>query len=276
MSRGRVVVRRLGAAARVVLVVFGAGRPLSSAVAGLLTVMAVWLRGGVSWRGAAAGGAMWAVTMFGFVVNDVLDFEKDRAAGVRRPIASGALGRGAALVYAGVLLAVAAGLGLGVGAGGGVLAVTVAALLVYTPTARSVPLVKGLYVAALCVLPLYYGAVIAGGRASWGTYAVLVGFVTAREVLMDAHEVAGDERAGMRTIASVMGPGLAWRVSAVAMVLALVALNFTARGVAGRVAAAVSVGMIALVMGWPGVDAAKRIAWSRVPMLAAAVALASG
>ena len=255
---------------------FGAGRPVSSAVAGLLTVMAVWVREGVSWTGAAAGGAMWAVTMFGFVVNDVLDYEKDRAAGVQRPIATGALGRGAALIYGGVLLVVAAVLERAVGAGGGVLAVAAVAVLVYTPTARSVPMVKGLYVAGLCVLPLLYGAVIAGGRASWGTYAVLVGFVTAREMLMDAHEVAGDRRAGMRTIAAVMGPELAWRVSAVAMVVAMAALNFTARGVAGRVAAAVSVTTIALVMAWPRMDTAKRVAWSRVPMLAATVALASG
>lgn len=262
--------------ARVMGCLFAVGRPLSAAIAGLLSLIAVWLHGGFWGRAVAAGGAMWLVTMFGFVINDVLDYAKDAAAGVQRPIATGALGRAAALVYAGLLLVLTAVLARLVGPGSGVPAMTAVALLLYTPAARCAAEMKGMYVAGLCVLPLYYGALITGQHASWGTYVVLLSFVTARETLMDAHEMAGDARAGMRTMAALLGRARARWMSAVVMVLALAALNFTARGVAGRVAAMISVAAIVVVLVWPGVEEGERIALSRIPMLAAAVALASG
>jgi 4-hydroxybenzoate polyprenyltransferase len=98
-------------------------------------------------RGLLAGLAMYSLTAFGFQVNDILDYAKDRAAGVSRPIARGALSRGAAALFAVALLLMTFALSAWVGAGGGVLAATAAALMLYTPSARKLPLIKGLYVA---------------------------------------------------------------------------------------------------------------------------------
>ena len=255
---------------------FESTRPISSAVAGTLSLTAVVLRRGFSLEAVWAGGAMCAATMFGFVLNDVLDFRKDAAAGVRRPIARGLVSRRAALVFAVVLLLVAGGLAAMIGEGRGVLLMTALALVLYTPVARGVPVLKGMYVALLCLAPLYYGAVVAQARVPGAVYAVDALFIFGREMLMDADEVAGDRMAGMRTIAAVAGARVARGAGAVIMVLALVSLNLVARGLVGRVAAACSVVSLLLVLLWPRLAEDRRIAWSRMPMLAAAIALASG
>src|SRR5580765_7443170 len=69
------------------------GRPLSAGLAGALSFATTWIRSGFSEKGVLVGFVMWTVTMFGFVINDIFDFEKDVAANVRRPIAMGLLSR---------------------------------------------------------------------------------------------------------------------------------------------------------------------------------------
>jgi 4-hydroxybenzoate polyprenyltransferase len=251
-------------------------RPLSSAIAGTMSLTAVCIRAGITSRAVLAGLAMCAVTMFGFVINDILDFKKDTAAGVRRPIAMGSLSRQAALMFAIFLLLVAYILSLRVGAGGVVLVVTVIGLVLYTPSARRLPLLKGMFVAGLCVSPLYYASFVSRGNASWAAYAVLALFVLGRETLMDAHEIAGDRQADMRTIAVVLGQQVARRLGTAMMIVALTCLNLVARGVVGKTAAMASVVSLLGVLLWPGVDEGRRISISRIPMLAAAVAVATG
>ncbi len=113
--------------------------------------------------GVAAGFAMTTLAMFGFAVNDIFDYHKDRAAGIQRPVAAETLSRKdaawlaiAMLLAAGVLSAVA-------GRGWTVMAATGACSFLYSPVAQRFPLCKDAYVAGLCCAPLYYGAA-AGGR----------------------------------------------------------------------------------------------------------------
>src|SRR5262249_2988658 len=57
---------------------FRTTRPLSSLVAGTLSASAVIAaQGRLSFVSVAAGVTMTTLTMFGFVVNDVVDFDKD-------------------------------------------------------------------------------------------------------------------------------------------------------------------------------------------------------
>lgn len=92
-------------AARQLLALFRTTRPLPSLVAGTLSASVVFAaQGHFSIVGVAAGFAMNTLTMFGFVINDVVDFDKDASASVRRPIATGELSRSSALLLAAALL----------------------------------------------------------------------------------------------------------------------------------------------------------------------------
>ena len=250
-------------------------RPLSSGLGGALSLAAVAMRSGISNQSVLVGLAMCAVTMFGFVVNDVLDFEKDAAAAVGRPIAMGTLSRRNALIFAVFLLLVGYILSAAVGSGGTVLMLTVAALVLYTPFARHLPLLKGCYVAGLALTPLYYASVVSHVEFSGAAYALLALFVFGRETLMDAHEIRGDRLAGLRTIASALGKSDAHRLGAGIMILSMVCLSLLTRGAVGRTAAVLAIVSISCILFWPRMDDGRRIALSRFPMLVAAVALVS-
>jgi len=251
------------------------GRPVSSGIAGALSLAAVWLRSGFSARAVLVGLAMFTVTMFGFVVNDVLDFKKDVGAGVLRPIAMGTVSRQVALAFAVLLLVIAGWISVAVGAGSVVLMRIAVALIVYTPWAQHLPFVKGLYVAGLCIAPLYYASVVSRFSISVAAYATLALYILGREILMDANEIAGDRLAGMKTVAVVMGQGDARWLGVVMMVVSLTCLNLVARGVVGRTSAVVSAVSLVFVLLWPRVDEDRRIAFSRLPMLAAVMAVSS-
>lgn len=218
---------------------------------------------------------MCTVTMFGFVVNDIFDFEKDAAAAVCRPIAMGALSRQSALVFAVFLFFIVCGLSAAVGRGSTVVMLTVVALVLYSPFARHLPLLKGVFVAGLALVPLYYASVVSQVNFSGAAYALLGLFIIGRETLMDAHEVPGDRLAGLRTTAAILGQADARRLGASMMIVSMACLNLVARGVVGRTAAILSVVALLYVLFWPRLEDGKRIAFSRLPMLAAAVALVS-
>ncbi|MGA7885135.1 MAG: UbiA family prenyltransferase [Acidobacteriaceae bacterium] len=256
------------------LLMISSGRPLSSAIAGALSMSVLWIHNGRSILCVLVGLAMTVVTMFGFVVNDVFDYRKDSRAGVKRPVAAGSLPQAHALLFSALLLAAVSLLSAVVGSGG-VMAFTALALVLYTPFARRWPLLKGLYVAGLCLLPLYYATSVAGTRASWGAYAVLVLFILGRETLMDADEAAGDLQAGMRTIAVALGRRQARRIGIAVMMAATCCLIWVAHGFLGRSLAILSTVLLLSVLGWPRVEEGRRIQLSRVPMLLAALAVGS-
>jgi geranylgeranylglycerol-phosphate geranylgeranyltransferase len=250
---------------------------LSSVVVGTLAASAaISGQGGLTLRSFAAGFGMTTLAMFGFTVNDVFDYDKDRAAGIQRPIATGKLSRQSAawlatalLVFAGLFAAIA-------GSGGMVLAITGAALLVYSPMAQRYPLAKDACVAGLCCLPLFYGAQVGEKHFSWFSYALLAGFVLGREVWMDADELQGDTKAGIRTIAAILGGRRTARIGITLMLASSVGLVAAVRGRTAILAAVATVGLLACLFAWPSLNAGRRIRLSRVPMLLASMALACG
>ena len=264
-------------AARQLLALFRTTRPLSSLVAGTLSAsVVIAAQGRLSLVSFAAGLAMTILTMFGFVINDVVDCDKDARAGVRRPIANGELSRSRAVLFAAVLL-VSVYLTSPAGASGGiVLAVTSLALLAYSPLAQRFPLGKGAYVAVLCCAPLLYGSVIGGVQRSWLSYATLACFVLGREALMDSDELVGDRRAGIETIAAIFGYRRTRRIGVTVMLLSAVFLVGIERGGIGRIAALAVLLSLTFVFFWPGLSDGRRIHLSRFPMLLGAVAIACG
>jgi 4-hydroxybenzoate polyprenyltransferase len=224
----------------------------------------------------AAGVGMTMLTMFGFVVNDVADFEKDARAGVYRPIASGELSRRGAVLFGVVLLVSVYLISPAGGWGEIVLAVTGLALVAYSPVARRFPLSKGAYVAALCCAPLLYGSVIGGVELSWLSYATLACFVLGREALMDSDELVGDRRSGIETIAGILGGKRARIIGTTVMLVSAVLLVGIERGNIGRIAAVATLAALMFVFLWPGLSDGRRIHLSRFPMLIGAMAIACG
>lgn len=252
-------------------------RPLSSVVVGTLAAAAAIAgHDGPTLRGVAAGCAMTVLAMFGFVVNDIADYQKDRTAGVQRPIAAGALSRRNAAWLAATLLLCAGLFSAVAGGGGPVLAITSAALLFYSPLAQRYPLAKDAFVAGLCCLPLCYGAQVGDGHFPWFSYAVLACFVLGREVLMDADELQGDAKAGIRTIASILGGRGTARIGATLMLASAAVLVALVHGLAATLAAATTLLSLACLFAWPGFSAGRRIQLSRIPMLLGSLALAWG
>lgn len=251
-------------------------RPMSSLVAGLMTSSVFWARDGFSFRSMIAGLAMWMLTGFGFVINDILDYRKDSEAGIDRPIARGLLTRKTALSFAaGLALAIFA-LSLWVGSGGGILAATGLALILYTPSAQRLPLIKGVFVATLCMAPLYYGSVVCNAHYSWPLYLFMTAFVVGREALMDADELRGDLRAGLITIAAILGCARTKRIGIAIMALSLAGIGVVAGRWVAKAAAAAALVSLMTIFGWPRLHDAKRIELSRIPMLAAVLAIACG
>jgi 4-hydroxybenzoate polyprenyltransferase len=257
------------------LLMLSSGRPLSAGIAGTLSSVGVWVRWGLSWRVFIAGLAMCAVTMFGFVVNDLLDFDKDVAAGVRRPIAMGLLSKRMALGYAVCLLVAGFCLSGTLGSGAAVVLVTAFALALYTFFAKRLPMLKGLYVGGLCLTPMWYAASVTRGSLSTAAYVIVAFFIFGRETLMDANELAADGQAGMRTVAAALGPFWARSFGTGAMLVTLVCLSLVVRGRVGWGAAIFSVLSLLVIFGWPRISEGRRIALSRLPMFGAAVALAT-
>jgi len=256
---------------------FGTTRPLSSLVAGTIAASAAIAgQGHLTLRGVAAGLAMTALAMFGFTVNDIFDYRKDRAAGIQRPVAAGTLSRKSAVWLAMAMLLAACIFSAVAGSSGMVMAVTSAMLLLYSPVAQRYPLCKDVYVAGLCCAPLYYGAVAGGRQYPWFSYAVLACFVLGREALMDSDELAGDRKSGIRTTAATLGRHGTARIGTALMILAAVALAAGAHGRIATAASSATLVSLACVFAWPGLNQSRRIYWSRLPMLLGSVAVACG
>ena len=93
---------------------------------------------------------------------------------------------------------------------------------------------------------------------------------------MDANEVEGDLRAGMLTIAVALGDARARRIGTYIMALSLGVGVIAATGWAGKVMFLVALFFLLCVFSWPKLNDTRRIELSRLPMLAAAFAIACG
>lgn len=148
---------------------------------------------------------MLLVTMSGFIWNDLYDAEMDRMAGKDRPIASGALSRRLASTW--TIAACSSAIFLTVAYfrpnAAIVLSGTIVFLLLYSPFARIHPLLKPMWVAALCMTPFAFGVVAL--EANIDLRVLFLGFIyiLAREVLIDLKDSQTDNEWGVQTIDSI-------------------------------------------------------------------------
>jgi len=156
---------------------------------------------------AIAGFSAFFVSAFGNIINDVLDLEADRVNRPDRPIPSGGISRGTALVYGIVMLFVGLSLARAAGPRFLYMAFAVAVLLwLYSVKLKRVPLVGNLVVAFLTGFTLVYGGALTD---SWrmslvpACFAFLINL--GREFLKTASDREGDAAAGLDTLAVRFG-----------------------------------------------------------------------
>ncbi|HXF62657.1 MAG TPA: UbiA family prenyltransferase [Caldilineaceae bacterium] len=169
-----------------------------------------------TWRAAAA---IWCITAFGYVTNDLADVHEDALNKPDRPLPSGRV----AVAHAQRLALMLAGGGLLMAATISAPALAVAALVLgllqlYSRRLKATPGAGNLLIGLLAGAALVAGGVSAAGpdpARLWPLFPpalTLATFITAREVLKTLEDVSGDHAAGKSTLAVRYGPRVAHRV----------------------------------------------------------------
>ncbi len=193
-------------------------RPTNSLPATGLVLLGAHLASGWPWPRATwvAAGAMWAVTSFGYVTNDLHDVTADRVNKPDRPLPSGRVRLSSARVAAAALAGMAIGLASTID-GLAVLAAILALLLLvlYNVRLKSTVLIGNALIAALSGMALGVGGYTVGRPWALVWPGILVSlFILAREVLKTIEDVAGDRKAGVRTVATEWGAQRAGQIFA--------------------------------------------------------------
>ena len=172
-------------------------------------LLEVWPWPGAVWRAALA---MWCVTAFGYVSNDLSDLGEDRMNKPDRPLAAGTVSPQAAcwlaiaLTVAALILAASISL-----LAFGTATLVIALLYLYNQCLKASPGAGNGLIAVLAGCALLTGGVAALGFAPWQLLPLLppmltlMTFVGAREVLKTVEDMAGDGRVNKRTIAIQWG-----------------------------------------------------------------------
>jgi 4-hydroxybenzoate polyprenyltransferase len=246
-------------------------RPVPSLIAGLLAAGAV-TRGELQWR-IRSGVAICALTMLGFVANDLYDIRKDRIAmAVRKALASGSLSVNVAFTIAMALVAFMFAIAPLSVRSIAALSLATVVVIAYSPFSDKFPALKGIYTAMLSCIPCYYGSVISGSHIPLVMYLVLAAFVTAREAFIDAQQWRGDTQAQFRTIAVVVGKERSEMGSAVIMGLSFVAMIALASNTVSLLVSVFGAVTLLIILCWRQCPV-TRAGLLQVPMLCGAVSL---
>lgn len=250
---------------------WGLTRPLPSLIAGLLTAL-VAQHGGLIFA-LRAGTSMTLVVMFGFVIDNICDFDGDRLAGVRTPLTSRIIsisGAKGAAVCLGILALV---LSPSLRASCVILAPTMLALILYPLFSHKFPLLKGAYTSCLVCLPLLYPSFMTGNRIPIRYYLLLFVFILAREALIDAYQSSTDKKVGRNTVAVVWGKETIERCAGYAILITAGLLIVIAQGPVAKALAVTCLLTVAIILYSPLVQN-RRAGWLRVSMIFGAIALA--
>nr|WP_281435235.1 UbiA family prenyltransferase [Rhizobium lemnae] len=163
--------------------------------------------------------SIFMATMVGFLVNDMFDIGKDRAAGKRKPLTTGALSIRTGTFYAsGMSVAAIAATAACFGVDAAVyITLIIVCATFYSPVSAAVPLIKGPYTALLVLSPFVFASAIGKIGVQGEIYVALFSFVLFREMALDAVDLDGDLRAGFKTIAFFIGRKFAFALGLLGM-----------------------------------------------------------
>jgi len=203
-------------------------RPGNAVAAGGLTFVGAFVAGGLSAPAPTAFAVVATVlaTGGGNAINDYFDREIDAINRPDRPIPRGAVSPRGALLFSGLLFAVAVGLTLLLPLFAVAIAlINLVALVAYTELFKGLPGVGNALVAYLTGSTFLYGGAAVEGDLSPVVvlFALAASATMAREVVKDVEDAAGDREEGLRTLPIVLGRRRALAVAAAFVVAAVVA-----------------------------------------------------
>ena len=203
-------------------------RPGNAVAAGGLTFVGAFVAGGLSAPAPTAFAVVATVlaTGGGNAINDYFDREIDAINRPDRPIPRGAVSPRGALLFSGLLFAVAIGLTLLLPLFAVAIAlINLVALVAYTELFKGLPGVGNALVAYLTGSTFLYGGAAVEGNLSPVVvlFALAASATMAREVVKDIEDAAGDREEGLRTLPIVLGRRRALAVAAAFVVAAVVA-----------------------------------------------------
>ncbi|MCU4750872.1 geranylgeranylglycerol-phosphate geranylgeranyltransferase [Halobacteria archaeon AArc-curdl1] len=203
-------------------------RPINVIAASMLTFLGAYVAGGVVESPINVGSAIAATALAvgaGNAVNDYFDREIDRINQPRRAIPRGAVSPRGALLFSGVLFALAVGFAVTLPR----LAIAIAginllALISYTEWFKGLPGVGNALVAYLVGSTFLFG-----GAAVGDVWATVVLFVLAavstltREIIKDVEDIDGDREEGLRTLPIAIGERRSLQVATLLLLIAVIA-----------------------------------------------------
>ena len=203
-------------------------RPGNAVAAGGLTFVGAFVAGGLLAPAPTAFAVVATVlaTGGGNAINDYFDREIDAINRPDRPIPRGAVSPRGALLFSGLLFAVAVGLTLLLPLFAVAIAlINLVALVAYTELFKGLPGVGNALVAYLTGSTFLYGGAAVEGNLSPVVvlFALAASATMAREVVKDVEDAAGDREEGLRTLPIVLGRRRALAVAAAFVVAAVVA-----------------------------------------------------
>jgi geranylgeranylglycerol-phosphate geranylgeranyltransferase len=260
-------------------------RPGNAVAAGGLTFVGAFVAGGLSAPAPTAFAVVATVlaTGGGNAINDYFDREIDAINRPDRPIPRGAVSPRGALLFSGLLFAVAVGLTLLLPLFAVAIAlINLVALVAYTELFKGLPGVGNALVAYLTGSTFLYGGAAVEGNLSPVVvlFALAASATMAREVVKDVEDAAGDREEGLRTLPIVLGRRRALAVAAAFVVAAVVASPAPyLLGTFGLPYLVVLAPALAVMLGatYQAFESpAKGQRWLKVSMFAAAVAFVVG
>ena len=260
-------------------------RPGNAVAAGGLTFVGAFVAGGLSAPAPTAFAVVATVlaTGGGNAINDYFDREIDAINRPDRPIPRGAVSPRGALLFSGLLFAVAVGLTLLLPLFAVAIAlINLVALVAYTELFKGLPGVGNALVAYLTGSTFLYGGAAVEGNLSPVVvlFALAASATMAREVVKDVEDAAGDREEGLRTLPIVLGRRRAVAVAAAFVVAAVVAspapylLGTFGLPYLVVLAPALAVMLGATYLAFESPASGQR--WLKVSMFAAAVAFVVG
>jgi len=147
------------------------------------------------------------VTMYGFIINDILDYKKDKLANRNKPISQDKLSKKTALIYLFSILCIIFVIEyiLGTQKSLIIISFTILLLTLYSFLSKNIPLFKGVVTGVLTITPLYYANSILTLNYNLWIYGFILFYVFSRELYLDAQDYNGDKLSKLKTIPYYLG-----------------------------------------------------------------------
>ena len=245
-------------------------------IAGFAAAAAVWWQSPYDWLLQLKSLSVFTfLTALGFIANDILDAEKDSAAGRQdKLIAAGLVARAPAAVASGIALIAAVGIAYSINVSAAFWAFVIAILvLAYSPFALWFPIAKCAYFSGLCLAPFIFVSLSGNGNFSVLGALLVCAFVFGRETLIDVKDIEYDLRAKLGTFAIRAGAKRATPLGWALMLFSTIGLLIAALSTAAMPLAVGAVALVVLGLHSSFASPSRHFLWTRGAMLCAVLAL---